>query len=98
MPRLLKHPQVLDRMRYVGVVRRVEALALGFVGPTARARGVERKLRQDDALYPAFVPVVRQGGDVAAYGTGGPAVGGWRLTLNFSHGVAPHPWTRSASP
>ncbi|WP_038057040.1 hydrogenase-4 subunit G [Thermus amyloliquefaciens] len=64
LPRLLKHPQVLDRMRYVGVVRRVEALALGFVGPTARASGVVRDLRQDDALYPAFVPVVRQGGDV----------------------------------
>lgn len=66
LPRLLKHPQVLDRMRYVGVVRRVEAEALGFVGPTARASGVARDLRQDEAAYPGFAPVVRQGGDVLA--------------------------------
>ncbi|MEZ0321735.1 MAG: hydrogenase-4 subunit G [Thermus sp.] len=64
LPRLLKNPQVLDRMRYVGEVRRAEALALGFVGPTARASGVGRDLRQDDPLYPDFTPVVRQGGDV----------------------------------
>lgn len=66
LPRLLKHPQVLDRMRYVGVVRQVEAWTLGFVGPTARASGVERDLRQDDPLYSPFAPVVRQGGDVLA--------------------------------
>ncbi|GAA6749064.1 MULTISPECIES: hydrogenase large subunit [Thermus] len=66
LPRLLKHPQVLDRMRYVGVVRRVEAEALGFVGPTARASGVARDLRQDDPAYSSFQPVVRQGGDVLA--------------------------------
>ncbi|SDE94194.1 Ni,Fe-hydrogenase III large subunit [Thermus arciformis] len=64
LPRLLKHPQVLDRMRYVGVVRRVEAEAYGFVGPTARASGVARDLRQEDPAYPGFRPVVRQGGDV----------------------------------
>ncbi|WP_448569472.1 hydrogenase large subunit [Thermus sp.] len=64
LPRLLKNPQVLDRMRYVGRVRHAEALAYGFVGPTARASGVERDLRQDDPLYPGFRPVVRQGGDV----------------------------------
>ncbi|MEZ0347534.1 MAG: hydrogenase-4 subunit G [Thermus sp.] len=66
LPRLLRQPPVLDRMRYVGVVRRVEAEALGFVGPTARASGVGRDLRQDDPLYPGFTPVVRQGGDVLA--------------------------------
>jgi Ni,Fe-hydrogenase III large subunit len=39
LPRLLKNPQVLDRMRYVGRVRRAEALAYGFVGPTAGPAG-----------------------------------------------------------
>ncbi|MDM7324381.1 MAG: hydrogenase-4 subunit G [Thermus sp.] len=64
LPRLLKNPQVLDRMRYVGVVRWAEAVVMGFVGPTARASGVGRDLRQDDPLYPAFAAVVRPGGDV----------------------------------
>lgn len=62
LPRLLKHPQVLDRMRYVGRVRQAEALAYGFVGPTARASGVARDLREEDPYYPGLRPVVRQGG------------------------------------
>ncbi len=66
LPRLLKHPQVLDRMRYVGRVRQAEALAYGFVGPTARASGVARDLREGDPYYPGLRPVVRQGGDVLA--------------------------------
>ena len=62
----LKHPMVLDRMRYVGSVTQAQAHLLGLVGPAARACGIGRDLRQDDALYRPFTPVVRSGGDVLA--------------------------------
>lgn len=66
LPRFLKNPSVLDRMRYVGVVSEKAAHQYGFVGPTARASGVKRDLRQDEPFYPGFAPVVRAGGDVLA--------------------------------
>jgi len=66
LPRFLKNPSVLDRMRYVGPVSEEEARRHGFVGPTARASGLARDLRQDEPLYPGFAPVVRAGGDVLA--------------------------------
>lgn len=66
LPRFLKNPSVLDRMRYVGRVSEEEAKRYGFVGPTARASGVIRDLREDEPLYPGFTPVVRTGGDVLA--------------------------------
>lgn len=62
----LKHPMVLDRLRYVGTLTQAQARWLGLVGPAARACGLGRDLRQDDALYQPFTPVVRSGGDVLA--------------------------------
>jgi Ni,Fe-hydrogenase III large subunit len=62
----LRHPMVLDRFRYVGPVSQTQAQLLGLVGPAARASGIGRDLRQDDALYQPFTPVVRPGGDVLA--------------------------------
>ncbi|WP_027881507.1 NADH-quinone oxidoreductase subunit C [Meiothermus rufus] len=62
----LKHPMVLDRMRYVGPVSEAQARLLGLVGPAARASGIARDLRQEDPLYQPFSPVVRSGGDVLA--------------------------------
>ncbi|WP_276957978.1 nickel-dependent hydrogenase large subunit [Allomeiothermus silvanus] len=62
----LKHPMVLDRLRYVGTLTQAQARWLGLVGPAARASGLGRDLRQDDALYQPFTPVVRSGGDVLA--------------------------------
>jgi len=93
LPRLLRHPPVLDRMRYVGVVRRVEAETLGFVGPTARASGVARDLRQDDPLYPGFAPAVRQGGDVLARAQvyAEEAVAALDLALRFLKGLPEGP-------
>lgn len=66
LPRFLKNPSVLERMRYVGKVSEEEAQRYGFVGPTARASGISRDLRGDEPLYPGFTPVVRTGGDVLA--------------------------------
>lgn len=62
----LKHPMVLDRLRYVGPVTQAQARLLGLVGPAARACGLGRDLRQDDELYQPFTPVMRTGGDVLA--------------------------------
>ncbi|RIH88579.1 NADH-quinone oxidoreductase subunit C [Calidithermus roseus] len=62
----LKHPMVLDRLRYVGPITQAQARLLGLVGPAARACGLGRDLRQDDALYQPFTPVTRTGGDVLA--------------------------------
>jgi Ni,Fe-hydrogenase III large subunit len=62
----LKHPMVLDRLRYVGPITQAQARWLGLVGPAARACGLGRDLRQDDVLYQPFTPVVRSGGDVLA--------------------------------
>lgn len=62
----LKHPMVLDRLRYVGTLTQAQARWLGLVGPAARACGLGRDLRQDDALYQPFTPAVRSGGDVLA--------------------------------
>ncbi|WP_370444445.1 nickel-dependent hydrogenase large subunit [Meiothermus sp. Pnk-1] len=62
----LRHPMVLDRFRYVGLVTQAQAQLLGLVGPAARASGLGRDLRQDDALYQLFTSVTRTGGDVLA--------------------------------
>ncbi|WP_245533717.1 NADH-quinone oxidoreductase subunit C [Calidithermus timidus] len=62
----LKHPMVLDRLRYVGSVTPAQARLLGLVGPAARACGLGRDLRQDDELYQPFTPATRAGGDVLA--------------------------------
>jgi len=62
----LRHPMVLDRLRYVGVVSEGQAHTLGLVGPTARASGVGRDLRSYEATYEPFTPVTRKGGDVLA--------------------------------
>lgn len=61
---VLRHPMVLDRLRYVGVVSEGQAHRLGLVGPTARASGIGRDLRSDEPSYRPFVPVTRVGGDV----------------------------------
>jgi Ni,Fe-hydrogenase III large subunit len=100
LPRLLKNPQVLDRMRYVGRVRRAEALAYGFVGPTARASGVARDLRQDDPLYPGLEAVVRQGGDVLSRAQvyAEEALGALDLALGFLRALPPGPLSLTPPP
>lgn len=62
----LRHPMVLDRLRYLGTVSEGQAHMLGLVGPTARASGIERDLRTHEAPYRPFTPVTRKGGDVLA--------------------------------
>ena len=66
-------PSVLSRFETTGAVTREAAQELGFVGPTARACGLDRDARRDHPLgIYAFtlLPVARaEGGDVMARAT-----------------------------
>ena len=63
-------PSVMARFEKTGPVSRDDALALGLVGPAARACGIERDVRSDNPFgvyrtYP-FTPHLHQTGDVLA--------------------------------
>jgi membrane-bound hydrogenase subunit alpha len=52
----MKDPVIMARTRGTGILGRKDALAFSAVGPTARASGVEKDVRQDEAYaaYPAL--------------------------------------------
>ena len=52
----MKDPVIRARTRGIGILSRRDALAFSAVGPTARASGVEKDVRQDEpyAAYPAL--------------------------------------------
>ena len=65
---MLSSQGLLDRMHTTGVLPREDALALGAVGPAARAAGVDRDVRRDlpYAAYPRldFQVPLQEAGDV----------------------------------
>ena len=67
---LWNSPSVLARFENIGRVSRADALALGLVGPAARASGIERDVRHDHpfGLYRTSQALMRTqpGGDVMA--------------------------------
>ena len=63
-----QNPTIRERFQGVGELTREQALALGTVGPTARASGVDYDIRRDDpyCAYPdmKFQVVTEESGDV----------------------------------
>lgn len=67
---LLDSPSHVDRLEGTGILTPEDALALGMVGPNARASGIDRDVRRDHpyAVYSdlAFDVPVQQAGDALA--------------------------------